>query len=88
MSDFPKPRAMTRKEVKAMRKAGMDPAMKSDANNREIAKLGAEMTDWILDNIYKDHDFESTGYDKLVKLAEDTYLISMGRKVQEDEAKN
>lgn len=83
-----KPRAMTRKEIKAMRKAGMDPAIKSDVDNREIAKIGAEMIDWILDNIYKGHDFDDVPYNECVKLAQETYQISMGQKVQDDEAKN
>lgn len=75
-----KPRVMTRQEINGLREAGLDPTMRSDAAEREMSKISVEMIDYILDNIYPEHNFDNEPYNECAKLAADTYLMTMGRK--------
>lgn len=66
-------RDMDRNQVKALRKAGLDPAFAT-----LDAEKSANLIDWILDNIYKDVDFTGIPYYKVSALAYDTYRRAMG----------
>lgn len=87
---LPKPRAMTRREMRAMREAGVDPAI-NDAmvgdNAVDAQKVGAGMVDYILDTIYPDFDFDNVPYDECLRFAGKIYALTMGG-VMPDEVKN
>ena len=85
-SKLPKPRPMLRREIKALRAAGYDPAMLADDAN--IAQTSAEMVEWILDNIYSEVDFDDTPYPECLKLAAETYKITFGEGLEDAETKN
>lgn len=77
-----KPRAMTWNEVKALREAGLDPVKRTDADTRELAKISSETLDYILENIYGENDFDNVPYNELLKLARETYILTMGEDEQ------
>ena len=72
-------RDMDRNQIKALRKAGLDPAFVA-----MTAKTTAELIDWMLDNIYSDIDFAGVPYYRVTTLAMDTYQ----RAITGPEAKN
>ena len=88
VSPLPQARRMTRREMRALRDAGFDPAL-NDAmageNPVDISRVSSGMVDHILDNIYPDFDFDDVPYDACLKLASETYGLSMGFKRSEDE---
>jgi len=61
-------RDMDRNQIKALRKAGLDPAFVA-----MTSKLTAELIDWVADNIYPDVDFAGVPYYVVATLAMDTY---------------
>jgi len=65
-------RSMDRNQVKALRKAGLDPAFVV-----LDAKKTAELIDWVLDNVYPDINFAGIPYYKGNILAMDTYRFTM-----------
>ena len=66
-------RDMSRKQVKDLRAAGLDPAF----TTLDTAKT-AELIDWIVDKIYPDVDLDSMPYYKVNILAMATYRQAMG----------
>lgn len=67
-------REMSRKQIKALRKASLDPALQDKVDN----KFSMNMVDWILDNVYADVDTDEMPYHAGLKLAMDTYKVAMG----------
>lgn len=61
-------RDMDRNQIKALRKAGLDPAFVA-----MTAKTTAELIDWMADHIYPDIDFAGVPYYRVATLAMDTY---------------
>lgn len=80
---LPKPRALTRAELKALRGAGLDPAF---CENDVTMKLNAEMVDWILDHVYRDADCSDIPFPDCLELATRTYQMTYS--VTAAEAKN
>lgn len=72
-----KVRAMTRKQVKAMRKAGHDMVFSGQQEGKDN-KAMFDMVDWILDNVYGDVPLDDLPYGELVQLALKTYNKSYG----------
>lgn len=75
-------RSLTVKEMRALRKAGYDPAF-ADKEDNAAATTG--MVDWILDHIYGDQITDDMPYSEALRIATDTYTMTYGR---EAEAKN
>lgn len=65
-------RDMDRKQVKALREAGLDPAF-VEMNGQKTADL----IDWIIDHIYPDVELDGVPYYKITQLAMDTYRRAM-----------
>lgn len=88
---LPKARSMTRKERKAFLAAGADPGVfrrtgDSDTDNPALVELTEKMVDWILENIYPDYDFDDVPNGECVRLAQETYALTMG--VNPEQLKN
>lgn len=83
----PQARAMSRQELKAFRAAGLDPVFFeiTEDNQLSFLKITALGNDWILDNVYKEYDFEEVPNNQLVELAEKTFRLTYGL---EKEVKN
>ena len=77
-----KARSLTVKEMRALRKAGLDPAF---ANKDGGIEVTAGMVDWILEHIYGGQIADDMPYNEAFRLATDTYSMTYG---QESEAKN
>ncbi len=75
-------RALTVKEVRELRKAGLDPAF---AKKDESADVTAGMIDWILEHIYAGQIPDDMPYNEALRIATDTYAETYGR---EREVKN
>jgi len=71
----PLPRALTREELKLLRKAGLDPAF---LDGDTTVKVSVGMVDWILDHVYQNHDFTNTPYPECLELATKTYKLTYG----------
>jgi hypothetical protein len=77
-------KSMTRRQVKELRAAGLDPAL---FGGKKDPEKNAELVDWMIDNIYPElNGAEDMEYNKLVKLATDTYTYAYRGPV--DEIKN
>lgn len=72
-----KVRAMTRKQIKAMRKAGHDMVFSGQQEDQDN-KAMFDMVDWILDNVYGDVQLDDLPYGELVQLALKTYNKAYG----------
>ncbi|WP_289088208.1 hypothetical protein [uncultured Veillonella sp.] len=72
-----KVRAMTRKQIKAMRKAGHDMVFSGQQEGQDN-KAMFDMVDWILDNVYGDVPLDDLPYGELVQLALTTYNKAYG----------
>ncbi len=72
-----KVRAMTRKQIKAMRKAGHDMVFSGQQEGQDN-KAMFDMVDWILDNVYGDVQLDDLPYGELVQLALKTYNKAYG----------
>lgn len=72
-----KVRAMTRKQIKAMRKAGHDMVFSGQQEGQDN-KAMFDMVDWILDNVYGDVPLDDLPYGELVQLALKTYNKAYG----------
>lgn len=104
---FPKPRPMTRAEVKAIQAAGLDPrstrAILVKAKNimdlpeddeakalevlediDAVSELNEKIVDWILDNVYKDYDFDNAPFPECKQLANETYRLTFGGTPEEE----
>ena len=77
-----KARSLTVKEMRALRKAGLDPAF---ANKDGGIEATAGMVDWILEHVYGAQIADDMPYNEAFRLATDTYSMTYG---QESEAKN
>ena len=75
-------RALTVKEVRELRKAGLDPAF---AKGGDAANTTAGMVDWVLEHIYAGQIPDDMPYNEALRIATDTYAMTYGR---EAEAKN
>ena len=75
-------RSLTVKEVRELRKAGLDPAF---AKKDESADVTAGMIDWILEHIYAGQIPDDMPYNEALRIATDTYAKTYGR---ESEVKN
>ena len=75
-------RSLTVKEMRALRKAGYDPAF---ADKEDSAAATTGMVDWILDHVYGDQITDDMPYSEAFRIATDTYAMTYGR---EAEAKN
>ncbi len=82
MADKIKIRSLTVKEMRELRKAGLDPAF---ANKESGIDATTGMVDWILDNIYGDQITDDMPYSEAFRVATDTYAMTYGR---ESEVKN
>jgi hypothetical protein len=87
MTILPQARAMSRNELKSFRATGLDPVFFDSTNDNQLSflKLTVLGNDWILDNIYKEHDFNDVPNNQLVELAEKTFRLTYGL---EKEVKN
>ena len=75
-------RSLTVKEVRELRKAGLDPAF---AKKDESADVTTGMIDWILEHIYAGQIPGDMPYNEALRIATDTYVKTYGR---EREVKN
>ncbi len=75
-------RSLTVKEVRELRKAGLDPAI---VKKDESADVTAGMIDWILEHIYAGQIPGDMPYNEALRIATDTYTKTYGR---EREVKN
>ena len=67
-------KSMNRKQMKALRKAELDPSFTKMDNQKT-----AELVDFILDTVYAGvEEIETAPYFRLLELAMDTYKLSMG----------
>lgn len=78
-----KARSMTRKERKEFLKSGLDPAFVKKtgddaADNLAMTEISEKMIDWILEHIYPDQNFDNVSNAECIKLARDTYALTMG----------
>lgn len=74
---FPPLRSMTRKELKVLRKKGLDPTFA----DRPTVRLGVEMADFILETCFPEFDFDNLPADECLEFASKIYMISYGRKI-------
>ena len=74
-NELPPIKSMTRKQLRKLRDEGLDPMMKPDMTNKDVAV----MTDYILDNIYSEYNFDDIDNEKLIELATKTHLKTYGR---------
>ncbi len=70
-------RSLTVKEVRELRKAGLDPAF---AKNDESADVTAGMVDWISEHIYAGQIPDDMPYNEALRIAMDTYAKTYGKK--------
>lgn len=49
-----------------------------------VNELNDEIQDWILDNVYKDYDFDSTPLPDCRRLADETYKLTYGASTEEE----
>lgn len=75
-------RALTVKEVRALRKAGLDPAFAKDGDEN---KVFSGTVDWILEHVYGADITDDMPYSEALRLAADTYAVTYGK---EKETKN
>lgn len=75
-------RSLTVKEVRELRKAGLDPAF---AKKEDSADATAGMVDWILEHVYTGLIPADMPYNEALRIAMDTYAKTYGR---ESEVKN
>ena len=75
-------RSLTVKEVRELRKAGLDPAF---AKKEDSADATAGMVDWILEHVYTEQIPAHMPYNEALRIAMDTYAKTYGR---ENEVKN
>lgn len=85
-------RSLTRRQRRELRKANVDPALfkpSGDLESDGVARfeMTEDMIDWILENVYADHDFDDVPNQECMKLAMDTYALALGR-VPDDQLKN
>jgi len=72
-------RDLTHAQIKELRKAGLDSATAGKPQTEEEAALrGAQLIDWIIENVYGDLAEAGTPYWKLRKLALETYQRAYG----------
>ena len=91
MKEFPKPRSLTDVEVQEMRKAGKDIIFlsKEEKEAKGPAMLRAEVAEWMRDNVFHDELPESYPYGKLLRLADESFLMTYGKEEAEQaEIKN
>ena len=72
-------RSLTVKEMRALRKAGYDPAF-VDKDDSASATTG--MVEWILDHVYGDQITDDMPYSEAFRIATDTYAMTYGREVE------
>lgn len=75
-------RSLTVKEVRELRKAGLDPAF---VKKEDSADATAGMVDWILEHVYTGQIPADMPYNEALRIAMDTYAKTYGR---ESEVKN
>ena len=73
------PRSLTFGELKALRKAGFDPAFSVSDNKSE---QNSNMITWILENVFKEEVTDDMPYADLLKLAVDSYGLTYGRELE------
>lgn len=72
-------RSLTVKEMRALRKAGYDPAF---ADKEDSAAATTGMVDWILDHVYGDQITDDMPYSEAFRIATDTYAMTYGREAE------
>lgn len=72
-------RSLTVKEMRALRKAGYDPAC---ADKEDSAAAATGMVDWILDHVYGDQITDDMPYSEAFRIATDTYAMTYGREAE------
>jgi len=72
-------RSLTVKEMRALRKAGYDPAF---ADKEDSAAAATGMVDWILDHVYGDQITDDMPYSEAFRIATDTYAMTYGREAE------
>ena len=72
-------RSLTVKEMRELRKAGLDPAL---AKEDDSAAVTTGMADWILDNIYVGQIADDMPYSEALRIATDTYAMTYGREAE------
>ena len=72
-------RSLTVKEMRALRKAGYDPAF---ADKEDSAAATTGMVDWILDHVYGDQITDDMPYSEGFRIATDTYAMTYGREAE------
>lgn len=80
--DTVKARPLTNGEIRALRKAGLHIHYLDLKENPEKLE---EFTDYILDNVYPNVDFDTASQKECIKLAADTLVQTYG---DEEEVKN
>lgn len=75
---LPKAKALTKKQFKELRIAGLDPSTSDAEGEKAIARISLDMVDWICDNVYPDTDFDETPFNECLKLAQETYRLTVG----------
>ena len=73
--NLPAVRSMTRKELRALLAKGLDMITSTEQDKR---KLSADMVDYILDVVFKGHDFEDVPQDVLNLFAVNVYNKTYG----------
>lgn len=69
-------RALTVKEMRALRKAGLDPAF---AKGEDENTVFFAAVDWILEHVYGSAVTDDMPYSEAFRLAADTYAMTYGR---------
>ena len=72
-------RSLSVKEMRALRKAGYDPAF---ADKEDSAAATTGMVDWILDHVYGDQITDDMPYSEAFRIATDTYAMTYGREAE------
>lgn len=84
---FPKARSLTNIEMDEMRKAGVNPIFlgKEEREAKNPALIRAEMADWLAKNIYKTELPAVYPNGKLMRLTDETFMLSLGKEEGENE---
>ncbi len=85
--EIPQARALTRKELRQMKEAGLDPVyMDPEQLKKEVVlSLNQRMADFIVDKFYPGVDWDDIDNSVILELADKTYQLSYNRKEKQDE---
>lgn len=88
---LPEPRALTRKELRQLKAAGLDPffAGLKDKTPAEVTEFTQNMCDYIVDNFFPNYDWDNVSNGAILEFGHKCYQLAYNLIVkQEEEIKN